>query len=84
MDHLDVVTAFLNPGINNDDIYMTLPEGWPEDPNAPKIIIRLKTFFMVKIKLYGYGMTISMPFDSLMGSLNPLPILISIFTVTAF
>jgi len=30
MDHLDVVTAFLNPEIDDDDIYMTLPKGWPE------------------------------------------------------
>jgi hypothetical protein len=27
MDHLDVVTDFLNPKIDDDDIYMTLPEG---------------------------------------------------------
>jgi len=42
MEHLDVVTAFLNPEINEDDIYMTLPEGWPEGLNAPKIIFRLR------------------------------------------
>jgi hypothetical protein len=36
MDHLDVVTAFLNPEIDDDDIYMTLTEGWPEGLNAPK------------------------------------------------
>jgi len=42
MDHLDVVTAFLNPKIDDDDIYMTLPEGWPEGLNAPKIIVRLR------------------------------------------
>jgi len=42
MDHLQVVTAFLNPEINDDDIYMTLPEGWPEGLNAPKIIVRLR------------------------------------------
>jgi len=42
MDHLNVVTAFLNPEIDDDDIYMTLPEGWPEGSNAPKIIIRLR------------------------------------------
>jgi hypothetical protein len=42
MDHLDVVTAFLNPKIDDDDIYMTLPEGWPEGRNAPKIIVRLR------------------------------------------
>jgi len=42
MDHLDVVTAFLNPEFDDDDIYMTLPEGWPEGPNALKIIVRLR------------------------------------------
>jgi hypothetical protein len=42
MDHLDVVTAFLNPEIDDNDIYMTLPEGWPEGPKAPKIIVRLR------------------------------------------
>jgi len=41
MDHLDVVTAFLNPKID-DDIYMTLPEEWPEGLNTPKIIVRLR------------------------------------------
>jgi hypothetical protein len=42
MDHLDVVTAFLNPEIDNEDIYMTWPEGWPEGLNALKITIRLR------------------------------------------
>jgi len=42
MDHLDVVTAFLNPKIDDDDICMTLPEGWPESLKAPKIIVRLR------------------------------------------
>jgi len=42
MDHLDVVTAFLNPEIDDDDIYMTLPERWPEGSNAPKIVGRLR------------------------------------------
>jgi hypothetical protein len=42
MDNLDVVTAFLNPEIDDDDIYMTLPEGWPEGLNPTKIIVRLR------------------------------------------
>jgi hypothetical protein len=42
MDHLYVVTAFLHPEINCDDIFMTLPEGWPEGLTAPKIIVRLR------------------------------------------
>jgi len=39
MEHLDVVTTFLNPKIYDDDIYMTLPEGWPKGLNTPKIIV---------------------------------------------
>ena len=42
MDHLDVDTAFLNPEIDDDDIYMTLQEGWQECLNAPKILVRLR------------------------------------------
>jgi hypothetical protein len=42
MDYLDVVIACLNPKIDDNDIYMTLPEGWPEGFNAPKIIVRLR------------------------------------------
>jgi hypothetical protein len=41
-DHSDVVTAFLNAEIDNDDIYMTFPEGWPEGSNAPEIVVRLR------------------------------------------
>jgi hypothetical protein len=39
---LDVVTACLNTDIDHDDIDMTLPDGWPEGLNAPKIIVRLR------------------------------------------
>jgi hypothetical protein len=39
---LDVVTTFLNPEVNEDDVYMTLPEGWPEGLNTPTIIVPLK------------------------------------------
>jgi len=42
IDHLDVVPAFLNPEVDDNDIYMTLPEGWPEGLNTPVIIVRLK------------------------------------------
>jgi len=42
MDHVDVVTTVLNPEIDDDDIYMTQPEGRPEGLNAPKIIVRLR------------------------------------------
>jgi len=40
--HLDVVTAGHDPGINDNDICMTLPEGWPEGLSQPAIIIQLK------------------------------------------
>jgi len=42
MDHLDVVTPCLNPEIDDDNIYMTLPEGWPEGSNALRIVVRLR------------------------------------------
>jgi len=39
---LDVVTAFLNPEDDDDDINRTPPEGWPEGLNAPSIVVRIK------------------------------------------
>jgi hypothetical protein len=84
MDHLDVVTAFLNPEIDDDDIYMTLPEGWPEGLNAPKIIVRLRK------ALYGLKQAPRLWHDdinalySLLGSHSPQPIPTSISAVTAF
>jgi hypothetical protein len=47
IDHLDVVTAFLNPDVDDDDIDMVLPEAWPKGnevtrTHAPPIIVRLR------------------------------------------
>jgi len=42
MDSFDTVTAFLNPNMDGDDIYMTQLEGWLECSKAPKIVIRLR------------------------------------------
>jgi len=39
---LDVVTAFLNPKVDDNDIYITLPEGWLEGLNSTTIIVQLK------------------------------------------
>ena len=41
--HLDVVTAFLNPKIDQDNIYMELPEGmeWIDNRVPPKAKVRL-------------------------------------------
>jgi len=46
IDHLDVLTAFLNPEVDDNNIYMVLPEGWPEGQEdtrtfTPPIIERL-------------------------------------------
>jgi hypothetical protein len=41
IDHLDVVTAFSNPEVDDDDICRTLSDGRPEGLNAPMIVIRL-------------------------------------------
>jgi len=50
IDHLDVTTAFLKPDVDDDDIYLVLPEGWPEGHEdkatyAPRIIVRLRYAF---------------------------------------
>jgi len=42
MDHLDVLSAFLNPEIDGDNLSMTQPPGWPESSKAPKIVVRLR------------------------------------------
>jgi len=41
LDHLDVVTVFLNPQVNVIYIYMTMPDGWPERRNTSIFIVRL-------------------------------------------
>jgi hypothetical protein len=42
MDLFDIVSAFLNPEIDDEDIYMTLPGGCQERLDAPNIIVRLR------------------------------------------
>jgi hypothetical protein len=41
MDHFDLVTAFVNHEIDDDDNYINLPAGWQEGLNAPPIVVRL-------------------------------------------
>lgn len=43
--HYNLEPAFQDPKINDDDIYITLPEGRPERLNAQQIIIRLRKDF---------------------------------------
>jgi len=59
MDHLDAVAVFLNPEMDDEDIYMTLPEGWPEGLNAPKIIVRLRK------DLYGHKQAPRLRYDDI-------------------
>jgi hypothetical protein len=66
MDNLDEVTAVLNPEIDDDDIYMCLPQDWPEGLNPPKIIVRLRKALHGLNKHHGYGTMISMLFYSLL------------------
>jgi hypothetical protein len=42
IDPLHIVTAFLHPEVDDDDIYIKLPAGWLEVLNTPMIIVRLK------------------------------------------
>jgi hypothetical protein len=42
IDHLDVVTAFLNPDLDDDTLFMELPEGWPEDGLEEVTVVRLR------------------------------------------
>jgi len=39
---LDVATSIVNPEVNDNDMYMTLPKRWPEGLNWPMIVVRLK------------------------------------------
>jgi len=40
IDHLDVVTAFFNPDVDDDTLFMELPEGWPDKTRISVIQLR--------------------------------------------
>jgi hypothetical protein len=63
---LDVVTAFLNPEVDDDDIHKVLPEGQLEglDAHPPPIIVRLKQLSVTSNTHHGFGILISTPFSS--------------------
>jgi hypothetical protein len=42
IDNSAVVTAFLNPEVDDHDMHLTLPKGYPEGLNAPAFVVRLK------------------------------------------
>jgi hypothetical protein len=47
--HLYLVTLFLNRKVDEDDIFMILPDDSPAGLNAPEIVVRLKnTFYSLK------------------------------------
>jgi hypothetical protein len=66
VDHWDVVTAFINPEMDDDNIYMTLPEGWPEGFNTPEISVRLRK------ALYGINHTLQIGHDNINAFLHSL------------
>jgi len=41
IDHLDEITALLNPEVDDNDTYTTLPGLWPDYSNKPAIGVRL-------------------------------------------
>jgi hypothetical protein len=83
MQHLDVVTAFLNLEID-DDIFLTLPDGWPEGLNAPKIIVRLrKALYGIKQAPWLWHDDINAVY-CLLGSHSPRPIPTSISAAMEF
>jgi len=42
INYLDIATAFLNPEVDENDIFMTILEGCPNGLNAPAIIVWLQ------------------------------------------
>ena len=46
IDHLKVVTAFLNPEVDDPDLYMEVPVGWDDGNRGSEItagmVVRLK------------------------------------------
>jgi hypothetical protein len=59
MDNSNVVNAFLNPKIDDDDIYMTLPGELPEGSNPPRIVVRLRK------ALYGLTQALRLSHDDI-------------------
>jgi hypothetical protein len=88
IDHFNVVNAFHNTDVDDDEIYMALPEGWPQGHDdtctyALPIIVRLRMLSMASSKHPGSGITISTPSSSPSGSHSPKPILTLISTPMA-
>ena len=48
IDHLDVVTAFLNPEVDDTELYMEVPEGWDDGNHeiTAGTVVRLKKAYM--------------------------------------
>jgi len=59
LDHLNVVTAFLKPKLNDDDLNMTLPKGRPKWLNAPKMMV------MVSNALYSLKQAAQLEYDDI-------------------
>jgi hypothetical protein len=53
IDHLDLVMACLNPDVDDDTLFMELPEGWPEHkpnggPDEVKVVRLRKALYCLK------------------------------------
>jgi hypothetical protein len=46
--HMDVVTAFLNPAIDRDDVYMALPPGIPQASSDSGVVLLRKALYGLK------------------------------------
>ena len=43
IDHLNVVTPFLNPDVDHENLFLELPEGWPEQGGPDGVtVVRLR------------------------------------------
>jgi len=83
MNQIDVVTTFQNIEIDDDNIYMTPPGGWPESPTQQWLSSHSGNMMNVLNVLCGYRTMGSIPIHSLLYSVHPLPILTSIFALIA-
>ena len=61
VDHLDVVTTFLNPEIDHNNIYMELPEGWPF---AGRMVRLNKALYLLE-RFIEFGITLGLAISSI-------------------
>ena len=55
IDHIDVVTAFLNPEVNDPDLYMAILEGW-DSSSGGRNCSEFSTGSIVRLRKALYGL----------------------------